>query len=222
MRIALIMNDNSYAGREYLKAITGSNISIEVICIGKYPEVDKNEEIRCGGLWTPPSMDSLCKNLKKHNFSSLNDSELLLYLEQSQFDLAIQGGTGILSERIIHMFELGILNFHPGDLPKYRGCSAPEWQIVENHDVICTCHLIDGGIDTGKIYKKKKLFNKDVKNYHKMRSLIYPKIAEFVVEVLDSIDTDFINECQEQDETEACYRKYIGDKAICDLIRKMR
>lgn len=127
---------------------------------------------------------------------------------------------GILKEELINSFKYGILNFHPGDCPQYRGCSAPEWQLWEGKPVVCTCHLIDMGIDTGKIYKKKVL-SVDRKDYYKMRAQIYPEISRFVGEVMASLEEDFDNNCIEQDEKCAQYREYIGEEKINKLIKKM-
>ncbi len=131
--------------------------------------------------------------------------------------MGIQGGTGILKDNIISNFNFGILNFHPGDLPFYRGCSAPEWQLFENKPIISTCHLIDEGIDTGPILKKKKL-NVSMKSYESFRSSIYPQTSIFVYEVIQ----DLINEKLElkfkiQDKKTAVYRKYIGHESILEL-----
>ena len=63
-----------------------------------------------------------------------------------KYDLGIQGGTSIINKEVFDKYKLGILNFHPGLLPQYRGCSAPEWQIYENKNVLASCHIIDEGI----------------------------------------------------------------------------
>ena len=159
MNLALIMNLHSYAGREYLSLIGKANIQIEVICIGNSPEINQMEEIRCGGLWTPPSLESLMNlyKFKIYKFDTLKSSDLIDFLKNKKFDLGIQGGTGILKKEVFDQFSIGILNFHPGDLPLYRGCSAPEWQIIENKPVYSTCHFIDHGVDTGDILMKKLL-----------------------------------------------------------------
>tara|TARA_B110000046_G_C12872275_1_gene346546 strand:- start:399 stop:566 length:168 start_codon:yes stop_codon:yes gene_type:complete len=52
---------------------------------------------------------------------------------------------------------LGILNFRPGLLPKYRGCSAPEWQIYEGEKIYSICHIIGKDFDTGDILEVKEL-----------------------------------------------------------------
>ena len=116
---------------------------------------------------------------------------------------------------------IGILNFHPGDLPFYRGCSAPEWQILEKSEVVCTAHLIDEGIDTGKILSKKVLnVNKD--DYHKFRASIYPETANFGVEVVKHRlgRDDLIRRAIDQDENIAIYRKYIGESKL-KIIKSM-
>jgi methionyl-tRNA formyltransferase len=46
----------------------------------------------------------------------------------------------------------GIINFHNGPLPRYRGVNSPSWAIIngeQNHGV--TWHLVDENIDTGDI-----------------------------------------------------------------------
>ena len=218
MNVAIILNDNSYPGREYLSAIISHGLKIDAVVIGSFSEFDNEEDERCGGLWSPPQQDSLFRDLSVYRFSSLNDGALLRFLRERKYDFGIQGGTGILKAPIIDSFRYGILNFHPGKLPEYRGCSAPEWQLLEGKDVVCTCHLIDDGIDSGKVYRYKVLFDRGVRDYYKMRAGIYPRISNFVVEILKELDEEFPNRCFEQDESKAIYRKYIGN----DLIEKLK
>ena len=157
---------------------------------------------------------------KFHNFfkfDSLDSSNLISFLNTKKYFIGIQGGTGILRDNIINQFEFGILNFHPGDLPFYRGCSAPEWQLFENKQIVSTCHLIDKGIDSGPILRKKTL-DVDMKSYEAFRASVYPQTAIFVCEIIH----DLINGKQEmnyitQDESIAIYRKYIGDNTIAKL-----
>ena len=221
MKIALVMNDNSYCGREYLSALRESGIKVDTIVIGRHPEVNESEEYRCGGLWTPPPQIALLKEEDVNRFSSLNDNKLKTFLNIRKYDIGIQGGTGIIRYDIFGSFRLGMLNFHPGDLPLYRGCSAPEWQLYEGNPVICTCHLIDEGIDSGAIVRKRKIFQMGEGSYHEMRSLIYPRAAQFMVDVLKNInESDMIN-ATKQHEEEACYRKYIGEAKIAELKIRM-
>src|SRR5215213_6995731 len=102
MKLAVLMNNNSYAGREYLKALRENNIFPDVISIGEFPEVSEGEETRCGGLWNPPSEKEVTQGMRVYKFTSLKKPELLNFLENQQYDFAIQGGTGILKNPIIN------------------------------------------------------------------------------------------------------------------------
>jgi len=222
MKIAIIMNKNSYPGREYLKAFNKAKIVVDVISIGNFPEIDEIEEERCGGFWTPPSQSELTKELKVKFYDSLKDEKLIEYLGSSSYDVGIQGGTGIIKNNIIMSFKYGILNFHPGDLPEYRGCSAPEWQLYENKNIISTCHLIDEGIDSGKIIEKKKLAV-SLESYELFRASIYVETAKFVVEIINKLmlNIDIIKLAKVQNARNANYRKYIGKEKIDQLRSKL-
>ena len=217
MKVAIIMNDNSYAGREYLSELSNKNIRIDVINIGNFPERNINEDKRCGNLWNPVSVKSLRSFHDFHDFNSLKSISLLKFLKNKNYELGIQGGTGILKYNIISSFKFGILNFHPGDLPFFRGCSAPEWQLFENRPVISTCHLIDEGIDTGPILMKKELIV-SMNSYESFRASIYPQTSIFVSEVIqDLINNKLELKYKIQNEDTAVYRKYIGNESILEL-----
>ena len=209
------MNKNSYAGREYLSKLC-NKIKIDVIEIGDYPDIDDEEEKRCGGLWKPIKTEDLKHHFNFYNFESLDSSDLENFLETQKYDLGIQGGTGIIRSCIFSKFKLGILNFHPGDLPEYRGCSAPEWQIWDSRDIVTTCHFIDNGIDSGPIIEKR-ILNSKFKSYYSLRASIYPQISEFLFDVIIKFYELGENEKikpEIQDESIANYRSYIGQKKL--------
>ena len=221
MKIALVMNENSYPGREYAHTLWKNCMPFEVISIGKYPAVNRVEDERCDYLWNPPMLNDFLDKKKLFHFSSLGDSSLLDFLRVQSYDIGIQGGTGILKYDLIRLFKYGILNFHPGDLPQYRGCSAPEWQLWDNNPVVCTCHLVNESIDAGDIFEKR-ILDVDTKEYHVMRAQIYPKIANFVVDVLNDLTEDFLSNCTSQDERDAVYRERMTDEMIIRLKEKMK
>lgn len=215
--MALLMNRNSYVGREYLSRLIGHNI--EVITTGNFQEINLAEETRCGGLWKPISEDELRLNFKFHDFESLDDPRLLKHLEAEKYVMAIQGGTGILKAHLINVFALGIINAHPGRLPMYRGCSAPEWQIYEGVDVYCTLHLIDQGVDTGPIIQEKKL-KSNQSSYFEFRASIYKEIATIISDFIIQIKKDPkpLTSVQPQVLETGRYLKYIGEDKIKDMI----
>ena len=215
-KLALIMNEHSYAGREYLSRL--KDFDIDVICIGSFPKISTIEEERCNGLWKPPAQSDLELLFDFYYFNSLESSDLKLHLSKKNYFLGIQGGTGIIDEGLINFFKLGIINFHPGDLPNYRGCSAPEWQLLNRKEIICTVHKLTKNIDAGPIIFKKRL-NVNLDSYQKFRSSIYPEISILVREILCKalLDEQFIRNAKPQDETKAKYWRYHGEKNLRNI-----
>jgi methionyl-tRNA formyltransferase len=219
VNIALLTKYNSNTGREYAARLIDNNINFVFITFGDKNEYEgKHEDMRCGGLWNPAPISDIKKQTNLINFDNINSKEFKTYIKEKEIDLGIQGDVGeIISEDVINLFPKGILNFHPGNLPQYRGCSAPEWQLYENKDIVCTCHYVDKGIDTGNIIEKKVL-DLPYGDYHRVRASIYPEISKFLVDVINRhIRREKISS-HPQDESRAIYRKYIGDDKIKELI----
>lgn len=221
MRICLIMNDNSYPGREYLSRLRIEQIKVDVICIGDYSSENVFENLRCDNLWKPIDQNELKKDFNFYHFGSLNSTKLIDFLIKKEYDIGIQGGTGILKSKVFNKFKFGILNFHPGKLPEYRGCSCPEWQILHNLQVISTCHLIDSGIDTGKIIDYKKL-NLDYSSYANFRSSIYPETSKFVCSIITKSikHNKLFKDPIKQDNSKSKYYKPIDEKNMIILKAK--
>lgn len=79
-------------------------------------------------------------------------------IKTSNCDLAISCNyTSIISQDIIDLFPLGILNAHGGDLPKYRGNACQAWAIIKGEKKIGLCvHSILGEqLDSGDIIYKE-------------------------------------------------------------------
>jgi methionyl-tRNA formyltransferase len=62
----------------------------------------------------------------------------------------------LIPAAILERFEHGVLNGHPGDLPRYRGNAAPNWAIVAGEEkVVATVHRMDTGLDSGPIVAQR-------------------------------------------------------------------
>lgn len=59
----------------------------------------------------------------------------------------------VIGDTTVRRFRYGIINAHPGDLPRYRGNAVFNWAILnEEPEVCCTVHAIIGGqLDTGPV-----------------------------------------------------------------------
>jgi folate-dependent phosphoribosylglycinamide formyltransferase PurN len=94
-----------------------------------------------------------CRQLGILTVSALpNSQEAVQAIRKHKIDILVHlGGGGILKAPIIEAPTLGTLNAHMGLLPPYRGMNVTEWALWNEDPVGCTVHLIDGGIDTGRI-----------------------------------------------------------------------
>lgn len=82
---------------------------------------------------------------------SLDSQEAVRAVEALRPDIAVHAGAGILREAILSVPRLGTLNVHMGLLPYYRGMNVVEWALFNGDLAGCSVHLIDPGIDTGRI-----------------------------------------------------------------------
>lgn len=59
----------------------------------------------------------------------------------------------VISQEIIDLFPLGILNAHLGDLPKYRGNATINWAIINREPKLALCvhRMVGGELDSGDI-----------------------------------------------------------------------
>lgn len=85
-------------------------------------------------------------------------SDLKHTLQSISPDIAVSiNWMRIIPPEILNIFEHGIVNFHIGDLPKYRGNATPNWAIINNEPyVVLTIHKMDAGLDTGDILLQER------------------------------------------------------------------
>lgn len=85
--------------------------------------------------------------------SSVNSSECISHIKNIAPELIIVNGTRIISSEVLNSTEVRLINIHAGITPKYRNVHGGYWAIVNNDYENCgvTVHLVDKGIDTGKV-----------------------------------------------------------------------
>lgn len=86
-----------------------------------------------------------------------NSKQTCDLLRKYEIDLAIIAGARIIRQDVIESCKIGILNFHPALLPECKGLDSFLWSIKNNLKLGVTSHLIDKGVDSGKIVQKKEL-----------------------------------------------------------------
>ena len=137
-----------------------NNIQIDAViaCNWKKLKISKSKfktKVNVNPLFHPID---ICKKLKIDYFNYNHDSkECLELLSKVKPKIGLISGARIIPRSVINLFQKGIINFHPGDIPEIRGLNSSLRAIRFNHPQVVTAHLIDDKIDSGIILYKERL-----------------------------------------------------------------
>lgn len=99
---------------------------------------------------------------KEHNiplFIPHKPSEIIDELRALKADVAVLAAYGrIVSQAIIDLFPLGIINIHPSLLPRYRGPTPIESAILNgDNETGVSIMQLSAGMDEGPVYAQRKI-----------------------------------------------------------------
>jgi len=154
--------------------------------------------------------------------AKLGDSESLSFIRnQNKCGIALSVNySGLIPQSVIDCFDLGILNAHGGDLPRYRGNACQAWAIIngENRIGLCIHKMIGGELDNGDIVARD-FFSIGSKTkvgecYLWMEKRIPALFAEAVTKLADN--GDFVLDVQSKQKQDAlrCYPRQPEDGRI--------
>lgn len=90
--------------------------------------------------------------------ASSNETEIADFLQSiGTFDIGVSANhSRILTNIVLDLFPLGILNFHGGDLPRYRGNACQAWAIINGEKQVAACihRMIPDVVDIGPIVSR--------------------------------------------------------------------
>ena len=139
--------------------------------------------------------DTPIETNKLYFVTSVNDERCLDLLKRYSPDLVIVNGTRIISKRIINSINSIFINSHVGITPEYRGVHGAYWALANNQPELCgvTIHIVDEGIDTGKILKQAIIKPTKEDNFATYPYLQYSKAIELVNEVIFEANNKMLN-----------------------------
>jgi folate-dependent phosphoribosylglycinamide formyltransferase PurN len=82
---------------------------------------------------------------------TINDKKAQNYVKENTPQWLVYSGGGILKGAMIDIMDGRILNAHQGPLPEIRGMNAAEWSLLLEEEQTVSIHLINSGLDTGKV-----------------------------------------------------------------------
>jgi methionyl-tRNA formyltransferase len=90
---------------------------------------------------------------------SLNDEALIQIIKENKVRVAISvNWKYTIPKSILDLFELGILNFHLGNLPDYKGNATVNWTIINGeNEIYGNIHKMDPALDAGDVVSRKAI-----------------------------------------------------------------
>ena len=139
----------------------------------------------------PNLHDFTTEGLTLYAVKSHNDESSIELIKKIRLKLLINGGTlRKLNSDVLSSVSQGVINVHPGVLPKYRGSSCVEWAIYNDDPIGNTAHFMSEGYDEGPIIKTEHYEFTKGDSYSSIRVRVYREslrlMAETVKYVLDS------------------------------------
>ena len=121
--------------------------------------------------------------------NSLKNKKVYNFLKSFGADIFISAGfPHIFSKKFFKLSKHGIINLHAGKLPKYRGGSPLNWQIINNEKKIGISIIkVDEGIDTGNIIcsdKFKNVRSDTIKEVHLKANNAFKKLTIKALELI--------------------------------------
>jgi folate-dependent phosphoribosylglycinamide formyltransferase PurN len=89
---------------------------------------------------------------------SVNSPEAIELLARLEPLVVVVNGTRIISSRVLDSISCPVINTHAGVTPRYRGVHGGYWALAEGRpeEVGTTVHLVDSGIDTGRVLARAR------------------------------------------------------------------
>lgn len=156
--------------------------------------------------------------------SSHNSPECIDLIKSQGINVLINSGTPRkLSTLLLNVAVFGVVNVHPGVLPKYRGSCAVEWSIFNGDKIGNTVHFMDEGYDSGPIIEVDAIDWSAGDNYHQIRSDIYVRSGALIASALNRISLGEINisTAQKQDNLLSQYWKPIEPENLQIVMQKI-
>ncbi len=119
--------------------------------------------------------------------SSVNAAMTRHHLRELRPDVVVINGTRIISEKTLRCVDAPFVNIHAGLTPHYRGVHGGYWAIRsgEPERFGVTVHLVDPGIDTGKILARHSCWPSEADNFY---TYPYLQLAAGIPHLCDAVD----------------------------------
>ena len=142
------------------------------------------------------------------------------FVKENEIGILVNAGTPrILKDNLLKAPSIGVINCHPGMLPKFRGCTCVEWAIYHDKPVGNTVHFMTSKIDEGPILSKEEINFLKSDSYSDVRVKVYRHGFDLLARsIIDFINSPHINNDYEKN---GDYFKVIDDNKMKEVINKV-
>lgn len=138
----------------------------------------------------PSLYDFTQHGLAIYPVKSHNSDDCIGLIQQLGLSLLINGGTPRkLNKAVLQSIPQGVINVHPGLLPKYRGASCVEWAIYNDERVGNTAHFMTEGYDEGPIIISESYEFTPNDTYASIRTKVYRESLRLMAETVKVVFT---------------------------------
>ncbi|MBN1586144.1 MAG: hypothetical protein JW937_01795 [Candidatus Omnitrophica bacterium] len=183
MKVLILGRQESLYNAAKLLAEQTSHEVVAIITSKSMPEYLKDEkdfENLAAGCGAP--------FLKTQNL----DENTLKLIKKSNADIGVSlNWPALISQEVLDMFPLGILNAHSGNLPRFRGNAVANWAILNGEDkIVFTIHqMVASGVDEGAILLQREMPLNDettIQDINERGALEYPAMFAEVLAGLEA------------------------------------
>lgn len=201
-------------------------ISIDAVFLDMKPQTEKDRAIyeeRTAGQLPPLGLEQF-ESLKipfyiVSNHSSLACANLVRGLE---LDLLVNAGTPrILKPVILEAPTVGVLNCHPGLLPKFRGCTCVEWAIYLDEPVGNTVHFMNVAIDEGPIIIQEGVPIGKADSYAEVRVKVYQHACALLARGVQKVVMDELSPARMLPQGPGQYFGVIDQNKMACVVKKL-
>tara|TARA_B100001057_G_scaffold357988_1_gene360074 strand:- start:1758 stop:2474 length:717 start_codon:yes stop_codon:yes gene_type:complete len=132
------------------------------------------------------NIDQVIKNYK---YKIINNKNIIKKINSIRPKIIISYGIGKIKKEILKQINVNIFNLHGGNPEEYRGLDSHLWAIYHNdfNNLKVCMHRLEDKLDTGKIYKIKKiLLYKNLKLYQ-LRSITSELCVLLTVNLINNL-----------------------------------
>src|SRR5439155_416003 len=131
------------------------------------------------------------------------------------------GTPRILGPEMLGASTVGVVNCHPGLLPRFRGCTCVEWAVYLDEEVGNTVHFMNERIDEGPIVLQEALNFTKNDTYVDVRVKVYEHGHRLLARGVAKIIAENLRPEKLEPQRDGRYWDVIGRDKMDEVLRKL-